>query len=54
MLKEPFHLSYPYVFKHKGTYYMIPESRAAGAVRLYRARSFPLSLEFDTTLFEGP
>jgi hypothetical protein len=54
VLKEPFHLSYPYVFKHKGRYYMIPESRAASVVRLYRAKSFPLSWELDTTLFEGP
>ena len=54
VLSEPFHLSYPYVFKHKGVYYMIPESRAAGAVRLYRAKSFPFTWEFDTILFEGP
>lgn len=54
VLKESFHLSYPYVFKHKETYYMIPESRAAGAVRLYRAKGFPFSWELDTTLFEGP
>jgi hypothetical protein len=54
VLKEPFHLSYPYVFAHKGHFYMIPESRAGGAVRLYRAKSFPLIWELDTTLFEGP
>ncbi len=53
-LKEAFHLSYPYVFKHKGNYYMIPESRAGGGVRLYRAKNFPLIWEFDTALFEGP
>ena len=26
VLKEPFHLSYPYVFEFDGDYYMIPES----------------------------
>ncbi len=54
VLSEAFHLSYPYVFQHQGRYYMIPESRAGGAVRLYRAKNFPLTWEFDITLFEGP
>jgi hypothetical protein len=53
-LTEPFHLSYPYVFKHNGAYYMIPESRAANGVRLYRAKEFPLRWELQQTLFEGP
>jgi hypothetical protein len=54
VLREPFHLSYPYVFQHQGRYYMIPESRAGGGVRLYRAKNFPLTWELDTALFEGP
>jgi hypothetical protein len=41
VLAESFHLSYPYVFKWDDTFYMIPETRKAGAVRLYRATSFP-------------
>lgn len=53
VLRETFHLSYPYVFQHRGRYFMIPESRAGGEVRLYRAKNFPLTWEFDTTLFEG-
>jgi hypothetical protein len=40
-LKEPFHLSYPYVFKWEDEYYMIPETLAAKSVRLYKADSFP-------------
>lgn len=54
VLTEAFHLSYPYVFKYRGIFYMIPESRAAGEVRLYRATKFPFVWELDTTLFEGP
>jgi hypothetical protein len=41
VLREPFHLSYPYVFADGPEIYMVPETLAAGAVRLYRAVSFP-------------
>jgi hypothetical protein len=41
VLREPFHLSYPYVFEWQGSYYMIPETGAESAVRLYRAVEFP-------------
>lgn len=38
-LEEPFHLSYPYVFEDDGEVYMIPETSAAGEVRLYQAQN---------------
>ena len=41
VLKEPFHLSYPYVFRWKDDFYMTPETLGAEAVRLYRATRFP-------------
>jgi hypothetical protein len=41
VLREPFHLSYPYVFLWQNDYYMIPETLGANAVRLYRATRFP-------------
>ena len=53
VLAESFHLSYPFVFKEGDSYYMIPESRAAKEVRLYRARSFPKEWVLDTTLARG-
>jgi hypothetical protein len=40
-LREPFHLSYPYVFEWDGQVYMVPETLGANAVLLYRADSFP-------------
>jgi hypothetical protein len=54
VLSEPFHLSYPYVFEWGGDHYMIPESTAAGCVRLYRADPFPGRWTLVTTLLEGP
>lgn len=53
ILAEPFHLSYPFVFKENGTYYMIPESKEADAIRLYRATRYPLEWEFHKVLIEG-
>ncbi len=44
VLKEPFHLSYPYVFEDEGVIYMMPETCAAGEVRLYKADNNDLSL----------
>jgi hypothetical protein len=41
VLREPFHLSYPYVFASDGRHYMIPETLGAGAVRLYAGDPFP-------------
>src|SRR5215813_13238117 len=41
VMKEPFHLSYPHVFRWQDDFYMIPEALGASAVRLYRAASFP-------------
>lgn len=53
VLKEPFHLSYPYVFKWNNEFYMIPESHEAYAVRLYRAVDFPNKWSFVQELFSG-
>ena len=43
VLKEPFHLSYPYVFQEGDAIYMIPETGAAREVRLYKAEDDSLS-----------
>lgn len=41
ILDEPFHLSYPYVFKWEDNYYMIQESTQSCSIRLYKAVRFP-------------
>jgi hypothetical protein len=53
VLAEPFHLSYPHVFAHEGAHYMVPESSAASAVRLYKARAFPDTWELHAELLHG-
>ena len=53
VLREPFHLSYPYVFSWDGGFYMVPESYQANAVRLYEAAEFPTRWEHACDLIEG-
>ena len=53
VLEEPFHLSYPFVFEHDGEIYMLPETAAAGCIRLYRADPFPDRWLPDHVLVDG-
>lgn len=62
ILKDDYHYSYPFVFQWEKDWYMIPESSAAGEVRLYQAEEFPFrwtqrevllrERAVDTTVFE--
>jgi hypothetical protein len=53
VLAEPFHLSYPCVFRGDDGIYMTPESSQAAAVRLYRARRYPHDWEHVGDLVTG-
>ena len=53
VLMRPYHLSYPFVFKHDGTYYLIPESASNRTVELYRAIDFPYHWSLQKVLFRG-
>ena len=53
VLREPFHLSYPYVFKWENEYYMIPEATQSNSVRLYKAVDFPLKWSCVSILLKG-
>jgi hypothetical protein len=50
VLRETFHLSYPYVLKWENEYYMIPETLQDRSVRLYRASRFPFKWDFHMNL----
>lgn len=41
IIEKSYHMSYPFVFKHEGAIYMIPESSANSTVDLYVAEEFP-------------
>jgi hypothetical protein len=52
VLDEPFHLSYPCVFRMGDDYYMLPEAWESGQLTLYRAQSFPFEWERVKSLLE--
>lgn len=65
IIKEPFHMSYPFVFCMDNHYYMIPETNHAHQLRVYIAKDYPYKWELhkiltenidcvDTTMFRGP
>src|SRR4029077_4798001 len=47
------HLSYPFIFEHRGAVWMVPESVATGTVDLYRAEMFPDRWVKEATLLAG-
>ena len=60
---EPFHMSYPYIFKYKSKFYMCPETCQNKDIRIYESDGFPLKWKLkkvimasvsaaDTTIFE--
>ncbi|MEY4701490.1 MAG: hypothetical protein RL326_1677 [Pseudomonadota bacterium] len=52
-LAEPFHLSYPFVFRVGEDIFMLPETKQAGTIRLYRASHYPLQWTLTATLVQG-
>jgi hypothetical protein len=53
VLELPVHMSYPYLFRHEGTIYCVPETAEAREVTLYRAVAFPHFWERACTLLDG-
>lgn len=53
VLREPFHISYPQVFKWQGEHYMIPEGGGGKRMVLYKAKKFPLVWEYAATVLDG-
>ena len=53
IIDEPFHLSYPYVFKWDNNYYLIPESHQDLSIRLYKATKFPTKWIYVCNLIKG-
>ncbi len=41
VLREPWHLSFPYLFQHQKALWMLPESLENRTISLYRAEGFP-------------
>ena len=53
VLERPYHLSYPFVFRHGGQIWMMPESGQNRTLELYRADPFPFRWTLDRVLLSG-
>ncbi|MDB5821354.1 MAG: hypothetical protein JWR21_58 [Herminiimonas sp.] len=53
VLEENFHLSFPFLFRHGGEIYMVPESSDNRDIRAYRAVDFPRKWELAAVLMSG-
>lgn len=50
VIQEDFPMSFPYVFEYQDGLYMVPETRHAKAVRLYRCVEFPMNWRYERDL----
>ena len=41
VIEEKFHLSYPFIFRFKNKYYLIPDSSSNFDIRIYLSNQFP-------------
>jgi len=53
VIEEPFHLSYPHIFEHHGTLFMIPETQSAHRINLYECTGFPTEWKHKKTLIDS-
>jgi len=53
VLDRPYHLSYPCVVEDGGELFLLPETRGANRVELYRFKCFPWEVELAATPVEG-
>jgi hypothetical protein len=53
VLEQDIHLSWPFVFSHRGETYMIPETQGRSRIELYRCERFPDRWMLERVLVDG-
>ena len=53
ILIKDYHLSYPFIFKKGGSYYLIPETHQNKRLEIYKAKNFPYVWRLYSTAFNG-
>lgn len=53
IINEPFHMSFPNVFKYKNNIYMMPETSESNQLRLYKSEKFPYKWKLQSVLYDG-
>ncbi len=52
-LETPYHLSFPFIFKHDGEYFMAPETHQTKRLEIWRCTDFPHRWTLHATALEG-
>jgi len=52
IIEKSYHMSYPFLFREKEIYYMIPETASNRTIELYRCTEFPGKWELDRYLMK--
>lgn len=50
VLERPYYLSHPFIFEHRGEFYMIPETAQNRTIEVFRCVQFPDKWEYHKTL----
>jgi len=53
VLERPYHLSYPFIFRDRGQWYMLPETSQNRTIEIYRCIHFPDQWELHGILMAG-
>ena len=53
VIREPFHLSFPFLFQYQSRHYLCPESSANREIRLYECQALPDQWVFKKTLIRN-
>jgi hypothetical protein len=53
VLERPYHVSYPFLFRHEGTLYMLPETSAKNRLEVYRCETPPSVWKLHKVLLEN-
>lgn len=53
IIKQPYHMSYPFIFEWENEYYMVPETMQNKTIGLYRCKKFPSEWEHVMNLMEN-
>lgn len=52
-LERPYHLSYPFIFRHGGEIFLMPETHQAHRIEIWRCTDFPTGWTLHATALEG-
>jgi hypothetical protein len=53
VIREPFHMSFPFLFEYNHELFMIPETSESNAIRLYKCNEFPMRWQYLKDIFKG-